>query len=229
MLQHLRAHPRLVIGIVVGAAASAMLPDAMPAARRMLLGWNAGTWVYLLSTWTMMARATHERMRQRSLELSESITAIVGVAIVAVAATLWAIVAEIMGSSSAAANRATAGPVWPHVLLTGATLLGSWALLATLFALSYASLYYHRSFDADAQPHHERGGGLDFPGSGSSNPPTYLDFMYFAFTLAATSQTSDVAVNSRRVRRWVFVQTVLSFIFNTMLLALAINAAGSLK
>ena len=53
--------------------------------------------------------------------------------------------------------------------------------------------------------------------------------MYFAFTLAATSQTSDVAVSSRRVRRWVFVQTVLSFIFNTMLLALAINAAGGLK
>ena len=229
MLNPLRAHPRLVIGIAAGIAFAAMLPDDMSTARRVLLGWNAGTWLYLLTTWTMMARATHERMRQRSLELSESITSIVGVAIVAVAATLWAIVVEIINGGDASKAGASADPVWPHVALTGATLLGSWALLATLFALSYASLYYHRSFDAEAQPHHERGGGLDFPGAGRGNPPTYLDFMYFAFTLAATSQTSDVAVSSRRVRRWVFVQTVLSFIFNTMLLALAINAVAGLK
>ena len=66
MLNPLRAHPRLVIGIAAGIAFAAMLPDDMSTARRVLLGWNAGTWLYLLTTWTMMARATHERMRQRS-------------------------------------------------------------------------------------------------------------------------------------------------------------------
>ena len=70
------------------------------------------------------------------------------------------------------------------------------------------------------------GRGIDFPGD--ETDPDYTDFLYFALTIAATSQTSDVAVTTREVRRWVTVQTLLAFAFNTALLALAINIAAGL-
>ena len=85
------------------------------------------------------------------------------------------------------------------------------------FALAYASLYY----GADGKPH-----GLDFPGK--EEHPDYTDFMYFAVTLAATSQTSDVAVSTRPMRRLVLLHAVLSFVFNTSVLALTINILAGL-
>ena len=58
--------------------------------------------------------------------------------------------------------------------------------------------------------------------------PGYSDFFYFSFTIAVASQTSDVTVTTRAMRRLVLLQAVLSFIFNTMILAFSINMAASL-
>ena len=55
-----------------------------------------------------------------------------------------------------------------------------------------------------------------------------MDFLYFSFTIGAAAQTSDVSVTSSRMRRIVLVQTVLSFLFNTTVLALAINVAAGM-
>ena len=59
-----------------------------------------------------------------------------------------------------------------------ATLLVAWLFANTIYALHYAHLYYER-----------KAGGIDFPGE---DPPGYADFVYFAFTLGMTFQTSDV-------------------------------------
>jgi uncharacterized membrane protein len=108
------------------------------------------------------------------------------------------------------------------MLLALATLAGSWLLLPVEFALTYASRYYA----ADAAP-----GGLDFPGTdkgaSAASAPHYADFLYFSFTIAATAQTADVAVTTRAMRKLVIAHGVLSFAFNTMVLALAINMAAS--
>ncbi|MEF7613350.1 DUF1345 domain-containing protein [Aquincola sp. MAHUQ-54] len=214
MLRHLRAHPRLLIGIALGSAAGWLLPSTWNGSTRTLAGWNAGTWFYLASTWLMMLRSTHDRLRNLAVAHAEGAPAVMSAAVCAVVFTLAAIVLEL------SRTRQGADPAWPHVALTLVTLLGSWLLLATLFALSYASLYYrHR---------HRPGHGLHFPGTSERDPPTYGDFLYFSFTLAATSQTSDVAVLDRNIRRWVLAQAVLSFLFNTVLLALAINTAAGL-
>ena len=74
-------------------------------------------------------------------------------------------------------------------------------------------------------------GGLDFPGidesTGPEAAPNYSDFLYFSLTVAATAQTSDVAVTTRAMRKLVVMHAVVSFGFNTMVLALAINIAAS--
>jgi uncharacterized membrane protein len=102
------------------------------------------------------------------------------------------------------------------LLLAVSTVAGSWLLLPVEFALAYASLFH-----AGHGPH-----GLEFPGNDAQ--PGYTDFRYLAVTVAATSQTSDVAVSARPMRRLVLLHAVLSFVFNTSVLALTINILAGL-
>jgi len=104
-----------------------------------------------------------------------------------------------------------------HVLLALSTVVCSWTLLPTLFTLNYASLYF-------TQP----GGGLRFPDDHAGGPPDYADFAYFAFTIAVASQTADVSITTRPMRRLALAQSLLSFLFNTTILALMINITASL-
>ena len=67
--------------------------------------------------------------------------------------------------------------------------------------------------------------GLAFP---HEDAPDYGDFLYFSFTIGAASQTSDVTILSRRMRRLVLAHTILAFLFNTTILALAINVGAGL-
>lgn len=84
-----------------------------------------------------------------------------------------------------------------------------------LYALHYAHLFYGQG---------NTDGGLSFP---DTDTPDYLDFVYFAFTLGMTFQTSDVAINSRTIRRVVLAQSLAAFIFNIGILAFTINTLGS--
>jgi uncharacterized membrane protein len=66
---------------------------------------------------------------------------------------------------------------------------------------------------------------LDFP---HDREPDYLDFLYFSFVIGMTSQVSDVAITSRSLRRVSLVHGILSFFFNTTILAITINLVGAL-
>jgi uncharacterized membrane protein len=69
---------------------------------------------------------------------------------------------------------------------------------------------------------------LAFPGGDTdSSDPDYWDFVYFAFVIGMTSQVSDVGITDRIIRRTATVHGIISFIFNTALLALMINIAAS--
>jgi uncharacterized membrane protein len=69
------------------------------------------------------------------------------------------------------------------------------------------------------------GGGLAFPGGEAE--PDYWDFVYFSFVIGMTSQVSDVGITSKQIRRTVAAHGVISFVFNTALLALTVNIAAS--
>ena len=68
-------------------------------------------------------------------------------------------------------------------------------------------------------------GGLQFCGT---EEPSDIDFAYFAFTIGMCFQVSDVVVLSTGMRREVLLHAVLSFVYNTAILALALNLAVSL-
>lgn len=110
-----------------------------------------------------------------------------------------------------------------HVILTITSVFLTWWLLHTNFTFKYAHLFY---ISADKTISKTKGSrGLDFPGD---EKPDYLDFTYFSFVIGTTFQVSDVAICSKRIRRLVFVHGVISFGFNTTVVALLINIISGL-
>ena len=108
-----------------------------------------------------------------------------------------------------------------HLLLAILTVVFSWLLMHGVFGLRYAHTYYGDSDTAEG----EHAGGLDFPGE---RLPDYRDFAYFSYVIGMTCQVSDVTVESRKMRRLVLLHGMLSFGFNTVILALTINTVSSL-
>ncbi|MCW3846212.1 DUF1345 domain-containing protein [Sphingomonas sp. LB-2] len=97
-----------------------------------------------------------------------------------------------------------------------ATLVLSWTFSNVIYALHYAHLFYSDADGGDA-------GGIDFPGT---NEPDYWDFIYFAFCLGMTFQTSDVTISNGRVRRVVTLHCLAAFVFNLGVIAFTINVLG---
>ncbi|GAB2562274.1 DUF1345 domain-containing protein [Spirosoma aerophilum] len=105
-----------------------------------------------------------------------------------------------------------------HIVLSGLTVVCAWTLIHSMFTLHYAHLYYYDAADNRSV------GGLDFPGK---ELPNYIDFAYFSFVVGMTCQVSDVAVSSSRLRRLTLLHGVISFAFNTIILAFSINTISS--
>ncbi len=107
-----------------------------------------------------------------------------------------------------------------HVILVAVTLFVSWLMTHTSFAFRYAHEFYEID-PAGAGI----AGGLEFPGE---KRPDYLDFLYFSLVLGMTFQVSDVQITARKFRRLAAVHGLLSFLFNTIILALTVNIAAGL-
>lgn len=99
----------------------------------------------------------------------------------------------------------------------------SWFLVHTTFGVRYAHLYYGDSQNSKVD---KQGSGLDFPGN---HQPDFIDFAYFSFVLGMTFQVSDVEISSRRLRRLALLHSLIAFIFNTVIVALTINALAGLS
>jgi uncharacterized membrane protein len=214
MANHFRARPRMVIATLAGLAAGVAYPVTSRITAS-LIGWNVGVWLYLMLIAASMFRADHGHLRKAAVAHAEGALT-VSVAVVAAAlASFAAIVLELAGAKASG----LAPHALPQLALTLVTVMGSWLLLPTLFMLNYATLYYTS----------DRGIGLRFPPDTDEEPrPTYADFAYFSFTIAVALQTADVAITTTRMRQVVLAQSVLSFVFNTTILALLVNIASSL-
>jgi uncharacterized membrane protein len=214
-VRHLLARPRLFVAVGFGVLVAVVLPQwlAMHAINRMIIGWNAGTGLYLVLAGVMMIHSTQEEMRVRARLHGEGRIVILILVVLAALASLGAIMAEL------AVARDMHGVLrYSHVALAGLTILTSWFFTQIMFALHYAHDYY-------AALERVGSGGLDFPGE---NAPDYGDFLYFACIIGTSGQTADVSFVSKTMRRTGLVHSVLAFFFNTTLIALTINIASSL-
>ena len=213
LLRQIRVRPRLASSTGLGLVASIVLPRSLSGLSRALVAWDVGAGLYLILALTLMLRSTVEGIRGRARQHDEGAAVVLGFTVVATMASLAAIVLQLVGVQSSPPREQTA-----HLVLAGVTILFSWCFVHTAFALHYAHEFYIDR-DQAASP------GLQFPGGG---PPDYLDFLYFSFVIGTTSQTADVAIASRSLRRLALLHGVIAFLFNTTLVALAVNIAAGL-
>jgi len=209
----IRVRPRLAISVGVAALACILMPAKVGFWARVLLTWDIGAGLYLILAWILMGRTSLDGMRWRARVQDDGAAAILALTVVGALASLAAIVLELSGLKIR-----TLGVQGLHLGLGVGTLLASWLLVHTSFALHYAHAYYASLSREGAPP-------LEFPRQES---PVYLDFLYFSVVIGMTSQTADVAIATTRMRRLVMVHGLIAFLFNTTLLALAINIAAGL-
>jgi len=200
--RHARA--RLLAAALVGAVAGVLIQVRTGQVDyAVALGWTGAAVAFVTRTWWVVGRmsssatAAHAaREEPGGVVLTEVIE------VLACVASLGAVGYLVIGSTSA--DRLERG------LAGVATVLISWIVLHTIYALRYARLYYSGS-----------GGGIEFPGG---EPPRYTDFAYLAFTLGMTYQVSDTDLSSRTIRSTALGHCLLSYLFGTVVLASTVNA-----
>jgi uncharacterized membrane protein len=207
--------PRLFIGLIAGVGAYIVMPTTVGIVTRAVLAWDAGVVVFLaLSAW-LFTEERISRMAEDAAKQQEGEWTIFALTIAAVVFSFVAIFGEFAMLHDAKAEEKTL-----RITLVSVTLFVSWLMTHTTFALRYAHEYYSRDRGAK-----EVDGGLDFPGE---KRPDYLDFMYFSLVLGMTFQVSDVQITARKFRRLAAVHGLLSFLFNTIIVALTVNIAAGL-
>ena len=200
---------RFGTALVLGAGGYWLAPMELSAAGRAVVGWDAFALASLAMIWCVLATA--DAGHTRAVAARESPGRVVAFVFVpvAVACSLSAVLLLL-----STGMMPTLPPVMRalHVALAIGGVASAWLLLHTVFTLRYAHLYY-----ADGSA----GGGLDFP-PGSARP-NYLDFAYFAFGIGMTAQTSDVSISGSGLRHTALLHGLISFVFNTAVVAVSIS------
>lgn len=209
------AHPRLIAGVLCGLVAWYLLAGFRHGVTRGVTAWDIGVVVYLALAAFLFSTERAAQMPEEAARQQEGEWTIFALTIAAAAVSFVAIFGVFAQSKAAPAAEKSL-----HILLVAVTLAVSWLMTHTTFAFRYAHEFYSKSpggADIDR--------GLEFPGEPR---PDYLDFMYFSLVLGMTFQVSDVQITSRKMRRLATVHGLLSFAFNTIILALTVNIAAGL-
>jgi uncharacterized membrane protein len=178
--------------------------------------WDVYAFVLVLMAWVTICTA-NPRTIQRKARLQDSSRTLIFTFIVV--AACMSLLAVILVLREHKALQKTGGV---HLFMAVLAVIESWLLIHTVFTLRYAHVYYRSEQEADVEG---SGGGLIFPGGDN---PDYQDFAYFSFVVGMTCQVSDVNISSRCMRRLALLHGLLSFVFNTVILALSINIFSGL-
>jgi uncharacterized membrane protein len=211
----LRSRPRLWLCCLLGALLFELLPTDWlhTVGSRFLVAWNMAALLYLALSAEMMRCSTRAHMLRRALHQEDGRVLVLVLVVAAAFTVLYAI-----GSQLAVVKDLHGLPRTQHVGLAALTVVTSWLFTQTMFALQYAHDFYLARERGQPDP-------LSFPGTAD---PSYPDFMYFACVIGTSGQTADVSFNGTALRGMGGVHCVLSFFFNTTVLALTINIAAGL-
>ncbi len=212
-----RAAVRLAISLLAGLLAWLLQPAGLAWYVRAVVTWDTSALSMIVLSWWIIARADPEETRRRAAA-NDSGRLVVW--FLAIAGSLFSLFA-----ATFVLHKARSFPPGHATLWTGFTVAAialSWALTHTAYTLRYAHLYYRRSRHLPHGP----SGGLKFPEDGCL--PCDIDFAYFSFTLGMCFQVSDVSITRGGIRREALLHALLSFVYNTTILALALNLASGL-
>lgn len=115
-----------------------------------------------------------------------------------------------------------------HLAVSLAAVGFGWLTIHTMVALHYAHRYWQPDENTEEEGTGQARahvGGMEFP---ATPKPNGIDFLYFSFVTGMTAQTSDVDITSTAMRRLNLLHSIVSYFFNTVLVAAAVNVAVSL-
>ncbi|ARS41424.1 hypothetical protein CA265_17895 [Sphingobacteriaceae bacterium GW460-11-11-14-LB5] len=177
-----------------------------------MLGWDAFCLMLITLHWYMFFHTSAAETHLKAKMQDETRGEIFAIVVVSTFAGLLAVILLLINKDIE--------PLDLVVAIAGMFL--SWFLVHTTFSMRYAHLYYgdkKKSTD-------KKGAGLEFPGD---DEPDFIDFAYFSFVLGMTFQVSDVEISDRKIRRLSLLHSLIAFIFNTVIVALTINALAGLS
>jgi uncharacterized membrane protein len=201
------ARPRTFSSVAIAVVAFFLLPGSLRLVSRLLISWDIFVTCYLVLAYIMMFRCGLGHIRRNAVLQDDGRFLILLVTALGAFASIAAIVFELSGTHRNALQ----------LTLATVTIALSWAAVHTTFALHYAHDYYR-----GAKP-----GGLQFPSGDEHDHADYWDFVYFSFVIGMTAQVSDVGITDKTIRRTATAHGIISFVFNTALVALMVNIAAS--
>lgn len=208
---------RVYIALAIAAIVYVSTLKAFSPPTSILVTWMSFAGSALIMDWLIIFSA-HPKSFRNITNLQDSSRTMIFILVVGASlVSLFAIVI-LLKSIKGSSKEEVAG----YVLLVITSVVVSWFFVHTIFALRYAHLYYDTD---DDHGHSKEVGGLEFPGEKS---PDYLDFAYFSFVLGMTFQVSDVEISCRPMRRLALVHGLISFAFNTAIVALSINVISGM-
>ena len=203
----LRLHWPLAVLILI-AASGVLWPVSGGWLSRIALAWDIGVGLFLVESAVKVIRTrSADAIRKRASALDEAGPAILPLALIAAVASVVVVVGE--------AAQGGGGPA----ILALVTVVLSWLFVHVIFAFHYAHVFYAAGDKGDR-------GGLLFPGDDPE--PDYWDFLHFSLIIGVASQTADVQITDRGVRRTSTVHSLAAFVFNTVVVALTVNMAVGL-
>ena len=201
---------RVTYALLAGAATGLVIAlVTMTLAAPILLGWDVGALVYLAWTWSAVQglnpadTAALAKREDPSNAVAELVVLGAGTAMLGA-----------VGFALVKAGQAEGGMKAYLVTVGLLSVVLSWVVVHTVFALKYARAYYS-----------EPVGGIEF---NEPEPPNYIDFSYYSFTIGMTFQVSDTNITWKAVRRTTLHHALLSYLFGSVLLGLVINVVAAL-
>jgi uncharacterized membrane protein len=210
LVAFLARHKRFYIALACGLG-TALVAGLAGFDAPLLAGGDIFYLVFLILSGVMIAGETASDLKQRAKSEDEGIVIVLLVTL--------ATVAFFCDAVFTALNKKHGLDIPPLVLAGIGAPLG-WMVLHTVMAFHYADIHYFDDPDVEGD-----GKDLAFPGGGDPRP---WDFLYYSFVVGMTAQVSDVQVLTTAMRRATLLHGVASFFFNTVLIAMTVNAAVTL-
>jgi uncharacterized membrane protein len=208
---------KLLVSFAVATVISVcLMPVRMENMTRVMIGWDCFSVCMIIISAVIFSTMRPRQIRVLAKQEDAGRIVVFFIVLVAILGSLMGVLLLLQNKG----NWLLGKGLETMVYLTGVAC--SWVLLHIMFAYRYALLYYgDHPLDPDTHTV-----GLQIP---NELWPDYLDFCYFSFVIGMTFQVSDIEISSRNIRRVALVHGMLSFLFNTVIVALTINVVVDLK
>ncbi|MNJ95135.1 hypothetical protein D3C87_128410 [compost metagenome] len=210
-------YQKLLVSTFLAVCASlAIWPLYVSNVTRIIFCWDIFGIAMIAMIWLLFFTSTADEQQEIVKKQDDDIRVIFAIVLISVCVSFVGAVLLVFSTNESVFDKGL------RTIVTLIAITTSWILLHTIFTIRYAHLYH----DATIVKTGNGAGGIDFP-----NPenPDYIDFAYFSFVIGMTFQVSDVTVSSKTIRRYVLMHSLISFVFNTIIVALTVNIIAGIS